>query len=220
MKRPQISRVSRTKEEARAAYNRLSGVYDLLAHPFEKKYKQRGLDLLNARSGEAILEIGFGTGNNLLSIARAVGKQGKVQGIDIADEMVKVARKKLEEEGLSGIVELRRGDATVLPYEKKSFDAIFMSFVLELFDNPDIPTVLAECRRVLRPGGRLVNVSLKKADTLANGIYERLHEAFPALLDCRPIMAGQALQQAGFQVEEEQEFSLFGLHINCVLAKA
>lgn len=213
-----VCRVPRSKEEARAAYNRLSKIYDTMIHPFEKTQKQAGLDCLDAKPGEQILEIGFGTGNNLMEIARAVGEKGAVAGIDISDEMLRIARRKLEAKGLSNNARLMRGDATRLPYEDNAFDAIFMSFVLDLFDNPDIPLVLKECKRVLKKNGRIVNVSLQKADTLSNRLYENLHNAFPSLIDCRPIRAGRSLEDAGFTVLEEKDLSMWGLKVRCVLA--
>ncbi|MCO6480348.1 MAG: methyltransferase domain-containing protein [Phaeodactylibacter sp.] len=220
MKRTEeVCRVPRSKEEARTSYNRLSKAYDILIHPFEKKQKQAGLDCLAANPGEKILEVGFGTGNNLLAIARSVGEKGAVAGIDISDEMLRIARRKLEAKGLAGNAHLTRGDATQLPYDDNAFDAIFMSFVLDLFDTPDILLVLQECKRVLKKGGRIVNVSLQKADTLSNRLYESLHNAFPAMIDCRPIRAGRSLEEAGFTVVEERDLSMWGLKVRCVLAE-
>ena len=75
-----ISPVTRSKAEAKASYNRLSRWYDLLAGSTEKKYRDIGLEVLAARSGERVLEIGYGTGHCILSLAEAVGPTGQVCG--------------------------------------------------------------------------------------------------------------------------------------------
>ena len=77
-----------------------------------------------------------------------------------------------------------------------------MSFTLELFDTPEIPRVLAECRRVLRPAGRLavVSISREQPDDAMVKAFEWTHRHFPNLLDCRPIHARRSVEAAGFAV--------------------
>src|SRR3970040_2018039 len=94
-----ISRVNRSKEDARASYNRLSRWYDVIAGSTEKKYRDWGLEKLSAQAGEKILGIGFGTGHCLVSLAGAVGPNGGVIGVDISDGMLAIARARLENEG-------------------------------------------------------------------------------------------------------------------------
>ncbi|MFN2217136.1 MAG: class I SAM-dependent methyltransferase [Anaerolineae bacterium] len=217
----EISRVPRTKEEARAAYDKMSRWYDLLAGSSEQTFVRLGLEELAAAEGKVVLEIGFGTGHALVVLAQAVGESGKVYGIDISDGMLKVALGELENAGLAQRVELQLGDAAQLPFEDDMFDGIFMSFTLELFDTPEIPVVLAECRRVLRDGGRLAVVAMsKKGDggTMLR-LYEWAHDKLPQYVDCRPIYAQQALEQAGFEVTSAQVRPMWGLPVEILLAK-
>lgn len=217
-----IARVNRSKEEARTSYNRLSGWYDVIAGSTEKKYRDWGLQKLSAQPGERILEVGFGTGHCLVSLAQAVGPAGRVIGLDISDGMLGIARKRLEDEGLSEQADLHLGDAAHLDFiESGSLDGVFMSFTLELFDNPEIPQVLLECRRILKPDGRLAVVSMTKTNPpgMAVRIYEWFHETMPNYADCRPIFARHAMQQAGFIVNDVETSSMWGLPVEIALGK-
>jgi ubiquinone/menaquinone biosynthesis C-methylase UbiE len=135
-------------------------------------------------------------------LAEAVGPEGKVFGIDLSEGMQARARERLENEHLIDRAELSCGDATHLPYAAGGVGAIFMSFTLELFDTPEIPMVLAECKRVLRAGGRIGVVAITKEGEggFAVEAYEWTHQHFPNLLDCRPIFVRRALEDAGFSI--------------------
>ncbi len=191
-----------TRDQTRAFYNKISGVYDLLADRSEAPVRRAGLDLLKARAGEKVLEIGFGTGHSLVRLADAVGPHGQVLGLDLSDKMLAVARVAVARAALADRVRLRRGDAAHLPYADGGLDAVFMSFTLELFDTPEIPEVLNECRRVLRPGGRIVVVGMSKEgrrDPLI-AVFEWAHRHFPNFLDCRPIFVREAMEASGFRI--------------------
>lgn len=197
-------RVLQSKDETRAFYDKISGVYDLLAEHSEGPVRQTGLDKLAISPGEYVLEIGYGTGRSIVQLAASVGPAGKVFGIDLSKGMQDRARERAAMENMTDRVELSCGDASNLPYRDGSMDVVFMSFTLELFDTPEIPVVLAECSRVLRQGGRIGIVAITKEGTEGFAIeaYEWTHRHFPNLLDCRPIYARRALMEAGFSIVE------------------
>src|SRR5512143_3563501 len=123
-----VKRVNRSKEAARASYNRLSRWYDLVSGGTEKKYRDWGLEKLSAQAGEKILEIGFGTGHCLVALAKAVGPSGQVSGLDLSDRMLVIARERLQRENLAERVDLHLGDAAKLDFiEADSLDGVFMS---------------------------------------------------------------------------------------------
>ena len=218
----QISRVTRTKETAKASYDRLSRWYDLLAGTSEWKFVKVGLDLLGAKGGEDILEIGYGTGKAILALADVVGDGGRVYGIDLSEGMRRIANDRVRIAGLSDRVELRCGDGAELSYEDQRFDAVFTSFTLELFDTPEIPIVLQECKRVLRRDGRLVVVSMAKKieSSLAVRLYEWAHEKIPNYVDCRPIFVSGSMSAAGFDILECIELKMWGLPVDAVYGRA
>jgi ubiquinone/menaquinone biosynthesis C-methylase UbiE len=208
---PGVLRVLQSKEETRHYYNKIAKVYDLLSEDAEKPMREAGIKKLAAKPGESILEIGFGTGHCLVEIARAVGPNGKVLGIDISDQMLALAQELLAKEGLADRAELKCGDAEQLPFQTNSLDGIFFSFTLELFDTPELPKVLAECKRVLRPCGRIVVVAVSregKHGVMLN-LYEWTHRHFPNLMDCRPIYVRRALEAAGCTIKEADVESMW-----------
>jgi demethylmenaquinone methyltransferase/2-methoxy-6-polyprenyl-1,4-benzoquinol methylase len=215
-----VSRVARPRREAGATYDWLSKWYDLLAGRWEKPFQDAGLQKLAVRGGERVLEIGFGTGHTLADLARSAGLRGQVWGVDISRDMGEVAGERVREAGLSRRVNLIRGDAVDLPLKEDAFDALFMAFTLELFDTPDIPAVLRECRRVLREDGRMCVVSLakRKEPSLVARLYEWAHVRFPAVLDCRPIYVGKALDEAGFRIVNIERGTMAGLGVDVLVA--
>jgi demethylmenaquinone methyltransferase/2-methoxy-6-polyprenyl-1,4-benzoquinol methylase len=211
-----ISRVTRSRRQARAAYGRLSRWYDLLSGPWEARLSAEGLRMLAVEEGQRVLEIGPGTGHTLAALADVVGAAGSVFGVDLSPHMLQVARKRLRARAA-----LACGDASSLPLPPGSFDAVFIGFTLELSDTPEIPVVLGECWRTLRPGGHVCVVSLTKAGgrSWMRDLYEWGHRRFPSLLDCRPILVRQSLERAGFALLEGCVRSLAGLPVEIALAR-
>ncbi len=208
---PEVLRVLQTKDATRSYYNKIAKVYDILSEHSEGPLKRKGLEILAPKPGEDVLEVGFGTGHILVDLAKAVRDSGKVRGIDISDEMVNQAQARLQGESLLDRVELTRGDATAMPYADATLDAIYFSFTLELFDTPEIPKVLHECLRVLKPGGRLmvVAVSREGEGDFMRKLYEWTHRHLPNLMDCRPIYVRRALEATGYEILESSIESMW-----------
>ena len=217
-----ISRVYRSKNDAEKTYTKMSRTYDLFAGTFEAKYTAIALKHLNIKAGEHVLEIGYGTGQSLKQMAKLLGETGKIYGIDISSGMLKVAEKRLKKPNLLNRVELKCGDAVSLPYKVDKFDAVFMSFTLELFDTPEIPIVLNEIKRVLKPQGRLGLVSMSKVDAalVMVKLYEWAHRKFPKYADCRPIYVGQSVEDTGFKIQYKEIKKLFGLPVEIIICKS
>src|SRR5262245_51218679 len=104
------------------------------------------------RAGEVVLDMGCGAGIDTLLAARAVGPEGRVIGLDMTPEMVERARRNAHDAGL-GNVEVREGLMEAIPLEDASVDVVVSNGVLNLSTRKS--RVLAEARRVLRPGGRV-----------------------------------------------------------------
>jgi len=205
-----ILRVKADKTAIKNMYAKFSKVFRLIEKS-EKTLQKRGLEMLSLKKGEKVLEIGFGRGSTLVRIAKQVGSEGEIHGIDLTPEMVALARELFYKNKLRN-VRLIEGDAKALPYEKKYFDVVYIASTLELFDTPDIPVVLKEIRRVLKSTGRLCVISIPKEereDTIGLKLYEWFHTKFPKYASCRPIYVENSITEAGFKVIKKNIVGLF-----------
>tara|TARA_R110002073_G_scaffold7245_2_gene41334 strand:+ start:423 stop:1067 length:645 start_codon:yes stop_codon:yes gene_type:complete len=204
-------------------YDRISHAYDLIADGGEHVARERGLALLDIEPGESVLEIGFGTGHSLLTIAESVGPTGLVAGVDISSGMHDVAMKRMKQAGYTDRVALVVQETPPLPYTDSTFDCVVMSFTLELFPIERIPTVLAECRRVLKPGGRLGVVSMAtvsdgQSESVVERTYVWMHTHFPHIVDCQPIPLERLVEEAGFSIAQQERIDLFTMPVAIVVA--
>ena len=210
------------RETNQSFYDRISAAYDFISDANEHKAREAGEQALKLQPGERVLEIGFGTGNSIVNLAKAVGSEGEVCGIDVSPGMQAVTEKKVIAAGSSECVHLTIGDARELPYEDNSFDAVFTSLTLELFPVEDIPVVLAEVGRVLKDGGRLGVVSMAtvkdgdKASVLEK-TYVWMHQHFPHIVDCQPIDVEKFVGDAGFEIQACKEMEIWTMPVRAVV---
>ncbi len=140
-------------ETQRRDWNRVAGGWDKW-----DQYFSRNMTFINhrlvadarLRAGMRVLDLGSGTGYPALLAGEVVGAEGSVVGIDLAESMLAVATRKARAMGMKHVT-FRTGDATALPFNAASFDAVISRFCLMFL--PEIPTALKEMARVLKPGG-------------------------------------------------------------------
>lgn len=120
-------------------------------HPVITRDRLRAV--LRPEPGERLLEIGVGTGYYSLDLAEWAGPEGKLELFDLQQKFLDHVMRAAGERGLTNLVPTQ-GDATALPFEDASVDAVVLTAVLG--EIPDTAAALREIRRVLKPGGRLV----------------------------------------------------------------
>jgi len=119
-------------------------------HPLITRERLRRV--LDPRPGERVLEVGPGTGYYAIPVAEWLGPDGRLELFDLQQEMLDHTLRRAGP--LAGRMGATQGDARSLPYPDDSFDAAYLVTVLG--EIPDQEAALAELRRVVRPGGRVV----------------------------------------------------------------
>ena len=139
--------------------------YDWLARLItlggEGKFRRRTLDLAELQPGNAVLDVGCGTGTLLIEAAKRVGPNGSAHGIDASGQMIAYARRKAARQGVTA--KFVEGSADDLPFPDASFDAVFCTLMLHHLPDAMQMATIMEIRRVLRPGGRMVIVDMHRS---------------------------------------------------------
>jgi SAM-dependent methyltransferase len=120
-------------------------------HPFITR--GRLLEALDPRPGERLLEVGPGTGYYSLAVAERLGPEGRLDLLDVQQEMLDHVVARATAAGLENLFS-HRADARAMPFPDAAFDAAYL--VLVLGEVPDQAAAVAELARVVRPGGRVV----------------------------------------------------------------
>ncbi len=113
------------------------------------------------REGMVLLDVGTGPGFYLPYLSRLVGDKGKVYAVDVQEEMVKLAREKVEKEGLRN-VEVLLSEENRIPLPDSSVDFVFMAFTFHELEDPK--RFVEELKRVAKPFAYLGIIDWKKED--------------------------------------------------------
>jgi phosphatidylethanolamine/phosphatidyl-N-methylethanolamine N-methyltransferase len=145
-------------DDVRAAYKRWAGIYDVVFGGVSAIPRRRAVELANRMPGSRVLEVGVGTG---LALPHYLPMK-RITGIDLSAEMLAQARKRVAEQGLGNVEALHEMDAEETEFEDGAFDIAVAMFVASVVPHPR--ALLAEMRRVVRPGGNILFVSHFRAD--------------------------------------------------------
>lgn len=159
-----------------------------------RQLREMTVDLAQIQPGETILDVGCGTGDLTLVAKKRTGPSGKVAAIDAAPEMIAVARRKAAHAQIE--VDFRVSPVEALPFPDASFDVVVSSLMMHHLPLAVKQQGLPEIRRVLKPGGRLVIIDMKRPTTIVGRaiIILSLHAALrEGVQDLPPL-----LREAGF----------------------
>lgn len=123
------------------------------------RWRRQAGDVAGVGPGDVALDVATGTGDLAFELAGRVAPTGRVVGLDLAEPMLAIARRK--ESARSVAVEFVQGDVTTLPFSPDQFDAVTCAFGLRNMD--DRTRALGEMARVVRPGKRVVILELTPA---------------------------------------------------------
>jgi len=156
-----------------------------------------------------VLDIGCGTGSLLVKLKRQYGA-AQVVGLDPDPKALRRARIKAARAGVS--VQLDRGFATELPYERESFDRVLSSFMFHHLDRQEREKMLSEVLRVLKPGGSFHLVDFI-ADDASHRFFDRLFRSHAQMRDNSDERIRELMGQAGFRnsATVKEGKMLFGL---------
>ena len=194
--------------EIATVYDRIAPIYDLWARLTETRARRRAVQIASPRDGEALLEVAVGTGLAFADLAGA-NLHGRNVGVDLSPGMLARARARVDRLGLSA--ELLLADAHALPFPDRSFDLLANSYMFDLLPERDFGPVLAEFRRVLAPGGRLVLVNMGRGERLRDRFYEWLYARTPRLMGgCRGVALSAHVESTGFREVHRETLTQFG----------
>jgi demethylmenaquinone methyltransferase/2-methoxy-6-polyprenyl-1,4-benzoquinol methylase len=146
------------KEQVEQMFDNIAPTYDKLNHimslNIDRVWRRRVMRIVRRAKAHKIMDVATGTGDLAIAMAKRVDRT-QILGVDLSEEMLAVARRKIEKQGLEERIMLEKGDAENLHMvASNSIDAVTVAFGVRNFEN--IERGLSELYRTLKPGGKLV----------------------------------------------------------------
>jgi ubiquinone/menaquinone biosynthesis C-methylase UbiE len=188
--------------------------YDLMAWFFDtvwfqgqwRAMRQRTITLAHLQPGDAVLDVGCGTGTLALEVARRIGRTGQVAGIDPSG--VQIARAQAKADRTQLPVTFQTGVIEQLPFPDQHFDVVLSTLMMHHLPKPLKQQGLAEIARVLKPNGHLVIADFVRKQDRA-GRATRFHAGGSSLPDLRSLVSEAGLSQVDTTELRPKRFSAF-----------
>jgi ubiquinone/menaquinone biosynthesis C-methylase UbiE len=182
------------QNEIAGIYDSLSKIYDIWGNLTESHARSRAMELAEIKNGQKILEVAVGTGLAFYEIVKR-----NPDGTNIGH--------------LSGAnYELKQASAFQLEGEDAQFDVLINNYMFDLIPFDQMDAILAEFKRVLKTGGKLVLVNMTIGEKFGSGIYDFMYRVSPRLMGgCRGIRLSEKLNEHGFNVKVRE------YHQQCLL---
>jgi len=187
-------------ERMRHLWEKQAPRYDQRIALWEKILFGDGRRWVCSRARGEVLEVAIGTGRNLAFYPKGI----RLTGIDLSPAMLELARERAGELGLDA--DLREGDAQELAFPDESFDTVVCT--LSLCNIPDDCRAVAEMKRVLRPGGRLLLLDHVRAASRLVRAVQRVLEVVTVRLEGEHLLRRplEHVQAEGFEVEQRERY--------------
>ena len=177
------SRLEPSPNGVRQMFNRISHRYDilnrLLSFGTDVSWRRKMAHFFPPHADQQVLDLATGTADQILALFERTDKVRSGIGMDLAEKMLEIGRKKIERRGLSEVITLEVGDATAIPVGKETFDVVTISFGIRNVTH--VAKGIEEMYRVLKPGGRvlILEFSLPRSRLVRGGYLFYLRHILP-----------------------------------------
>jgi ubiquinone/menaquinone biosynthesis C-methylase UbiE len=193
-------------------------VYGFWSGLFESRAARRAYGKAHLSGGERVLEVAVGGGEFFSVLAKTPGLKRCV-GVDLSAPMLARTQRRLAAAGVARR-NVCRANAISLPFDGAAFDILFNLYMIDLLLEDDVPAVLREFARVLRPGGRLIVLSMAEQARLVNAIWMGLYRCSPVMTGgCRPLPVAEALAANGWMIDGRELVSQGGFRSELIVAR-
>ncbi len=143
-------------------FDRIARRYDLLnriiSFRLDSRWRKKTIAAVVRKGNESVVDIGTGTGDLSFLAAKSLAGSGKIVGIDVSFQMIRIARRKQHGRQDPTRTEFIQASALTSPFGDAAFDAAMTAFVLR--NVSDLRLFFLEAARIIKPGGRLVSLDM------------------------------------------------------------